>query len=111
MRASIIYTSILGSLAVLFVFGKIENITLTLSLALITAPLNKIYQVILEKMLSSLKKPVRVIGGIFMIISAAGMSYTMLSGLVLSGSVETANQWSYIFIGTFSLDNLIYSPI
>jgi hypothetical protein len=45
-------------------------------------------------------------------VSVAGfISYTMLAGLVLSGSVETANKWSYIFIGTFSLDNVIYSPI
>lgn len=46
-----------------------------------------------------------------MIVSAAGISYTMLAGLVLSGSVETTNQWSYVFIGTFSLDNVFYSPV
>jgi hypothetical protein len=46
-----------------------------------------------------------------MISVACFVSYTMLAGLVLSGSVETANQWSYIFIGSFSLDNLLYAPI
>jgi hypothetical protein len=46
-----------------------------------------------------------------MIIATGFISYTMLAGLILSGSVETANKWSYIFIGTFSLDNIIYSPI
>lgn len=43
LRASIVYTSIMGSLAVLFVFGQPDNISLTLTLALLTAPVNKIY--------------------------------------------------------------------
>ena len=58
---------------------------------MITAPLNKIYQLILEKMLSSLKKSVRILGVIIMILSTIGISYTMLAGLILSGSVEAAN--------------------
>ncbi|CAD8210006.1 unnamed protein product [Paramecium octaurelia] len=111
LRASIVYTSIMGSLAVLFVFGQPNNISLTLTLALLTAPVNKIYQVILEKMLAHKKKSVRIGGAFVMIVTAGFISYTMLAGLVLSGSVETANQWSYIFIGTFSADNLLYSPI
>jgi hypothetical protein len=65
----------------------------------------------LEKTLAHKKKVVRIIGAVFMIVSAAFISYTMLAGLILSGSVETANQWSYIFIGTFSLDNLFYTPL
>ena len=43
LRASIVYTSILGSLAVLFVFNQPNNLSFTVALALITAPLNKIY--------------------------------------------------------------------
>jgi hypothetical protein len=50
-------------------------------------------------------------GAIFMIAVAAFISYTMLAGLVLSDSVETTNKWSYIFLGSFSLDNIFYSPI
>ncbi|CAD8121951.1 unnamed protein product [Paramecium sonneborni] len=111
LRASIVYTSIMGSLAVLFVFGQPNNISLTLTLALLTAPVNKIYQVALEKMLVHKKKSVRIGGAVVMIVTAAFISYTMLAGLVLSGSVETANQWSYIFIGTFSADNILYSPM
>jgi hypothetical protein len=65
----------------------------------------------LEKLLTNKKKLIRSIGGILMVSVAGFISYTMLAGLVLSGSVETANKWSYIFIGTFSLDNVIYSPI
>ncbi|CAD8121269.1 unnamed protein product [Paramecium sonneborni] len=38
LRASIVYTGIMGSLAVLFVFGQPNNISLTLTLALFTAP-------------------------------------------------------------------------
>jgi hypothetical protein len=61
--------------------------------------------------LSHKKKPVRVIGAIFMIVVAGFISYTMLAGLVLSGSVEASNKWSYIFIGSLTLDNMVYSPI
>ena len=42
-------------------------------------------------MLSSLKKPVRILGVAIMIVSTLGISYTMLAGLVLSGSVDAAN--------------------
>ncbi|CAD8121927.1 unnamed protein product [Paramecium sonneborni] len=111
LRASIVYTSILGSLAVLFVFNQPNNISFTVALALITAPVNKIYQIILEKTLSHKKKVVRTFGAIFMIMSAGVISYVMLAGLVMMDSVETANQWSYIFVGTFTLDNLFYCPI
>lgn len=62
-------------------------------------------------MLAHKKKSVRIGGAVVMIVTAGFISYTMLAGLVLSGSVETANQWSYIFIGTFSADNIFYSPI
>ncbi|CAD8165454.1 unnamed protein product [Paramecium pentaurelia] len=111
LRASIVYTSILGSLAVLFVFNQPNNLSFTVALALLTAPINKIYQIILEKTLSHKKKIVRSIGAVFMIISAGLISYVMLAGLVMMDSVETANQWSYIFVGTFTLDNLFYCPI
>jgi hypothetical protein len=111
LRATILYTSIMGSLTVLFVFNQPNNLSLTLALALLTAPLNKIYQILLEKLLTHKKRTIRSIGGIMMITAASFISYTMLAGLVLSGSVETANKWSFIFIGSFSLDNIIYSPI
>ncbi|CAD8190791.1 unnamed protein product [Paramecium octaurelia] len=111
LRASIVYTSILGSLAVLFVFNQPNNLSFTVALALITAPVNKIYQIILEKTLSHKKKLVRSLGAVIMIVSAGLISYVMLAGLVMMDSVETANQWSYIFLGTFTLDNLLYCPI
>lgn len=91
MRASIVYTSILGSLAVLFVFNQPNNLSFTVALALITAPLNKIYQIVLEKTLSHKKKSVRSFGAVFMIASAGVISYVMLAGLVMMDSVETAN--------------------
>lgn len=46
-----------------------------------------------------------------MILSAGYISYTMLAGLMLSESIEEANTWSGIFVGSFVLDNFIYSPI
>lgn len=42
-------------------------------------------------MLAHKKKSVRIGGAVVMIVTAAFISYTMLAGLVLSGSVETAN--------------------
>ena len=45
-----------------------------------------------------------------MVISAGLISYVMLAGLVLMDSVETANQWSFIFFGTIITDNLFYCP-
>jgi hypothetical protein len=53
----------------------------------------------------------RAFGAIFMMTVGGLMSYTMLAGLLLSGSVEIANRWTYIFIASFSLDNLLYTPI
>jgi hypothetical protein len=65
----------------------------------------------LEKLLSHSKKIVRVVGSGVMIVFAGFISYTMLAGLALNGDIEASNKWSFIFLGSLTLDNIVYSPI
>ncbi|CAD8121931.1 unnamed protein product [Paramecium sonneborni] len=111
LRASIVYTSCLGGIAIIFIFQQPNNLNFTIALALLTAPANKIYQIILEKSLSNKSKIVRMIGIVIMIGSAALISYILLAGLVLMNSISQSNQQSLIFIGAFLTDNIIYSPL
>ncbi|CAD8190779.1 unnamed protein product [Paramecium octaurelia] len=111
LRASIVYVSFLGGMALIYVFQQPNNVSFTIAISVLTAPANKIYQIVLEKTLSNKSKTVRMIGVIIMIGGAAFISYIMLAGLVLMNQIEQSNQMSLIFIGAFAVDNLIYSPL
>ncbi|CAD8072273.1 unnamed protein product [Paramecium primaurelia] len=111
LRASIVYVSFLGGMAIIFVFQQPNNLNFTIGLSILTAPANKIYQIILEKSLSNKSRMIRMIGVLIMIGGAALISYVMLAGLVIMNQTQQSNQMSLIFIGAFLVDNLIYSPM